>query len=284
MIRVVIDSSCDLLDEFIREKKIEVVPLYLKIKDKFLRDRIDITSKESFEFMRKGQKMSTSQPTVSDFTKVYRKIISQGDEIITVLITGKGSGTVNVARLAREEVNKEKISIVDSTQISGGIGFVVKRIIHLIEEGFSRERIMSLFNRIISNIHLFIALDTIKFTYTGGRVNDIKDFATSVLNLKPILVMREGLPRLLRVVRGRKKSLKLIANLILNKIREEPKKRFELAFLHADSYKDILKVREEILSNVKPDFEFTKIIGSALGVHAGPGAIGVCIHFKEEEL
>ena len=283
MIRVVIDSSCDLPDEFIKEKRIEVVPLYLRVGNKFLRDRMDIIPQESFDLMRKGYKLFTSQPTVSDFTRVYKRILSAGDEIITVLITGKGSGTVNVARIAMEEVSKDRISIVDSTQISGGIGFVVKKIVSLIEQGLPREKILSLVDRIISNIHLFIALDTIKFTYAGGRVNDIKNFVTTVLNIKPILIMRDGLPRLLRVVRGRKKSLKFITNLVLNKIKEESRK-FEIAFLHADSYEDVSKVREEILSRVKPEFEFTKIIGSALGVHAGPGALGVCIYFREEEL
>ena len=283
MIRIVVDSSCDLPDEFIRENRIEVVPLYLRIGDKFLRDRIDITPKESFDLMRKGHRLFTSQPTISDFTKIYKKILSAGDEIITVLITGKGSGTVNVARIAMEEVNKDKISIVDSTQISGGIGFVVKKIVSLIKQGLPREKILSLVDRITSNIHLFITLDTIKFTHAGGRVNDIKNFVTTVLNIKPTLMMKNGLPRLLKMVRGRKRSLKFITNLVLNKIKEESKK-FEIAFLHADSFEDISRIRKEILSKVKPEFEFTKIIGSALGVHAGPGALGVCIYFREEEI
>lgn len=282
MIKIVIDSGCDLPEDYLKEKDIKVIPLYLKLNDKFLKDGIDIKPNEFFELIKKIKNINTSQPPIEDFIKVYKEIINNGDEIISIHITGKGSGTVNSAKIAREEVDKDKIDVLDSKQISASYGFITKRVQELIDKGFSREEIKKRFNEIINKVQLFFTLNTLEYVYKGGRVQDIKSIFSNILNIKPILVMKDGLPRIYKIIRGRRNSIKELIKIVIENLRNF--KNFEIAFVHGDAQNEIEYIKEEILKTLKPKYHFTKLISTALGVHAGPGSIGIAINLIEEVL
>lgn len=281
MIKIVVDSSCDLPDDYIKEKDIKVIPLYLKVKDKFYKDGVDIKSEEFAELLKKEKKLSTSQPPLPDFINTYKSILEKGDEILSIHITGKGSGTFNSAKMAKEEMASEKIDVLDSENISIGYGFIVRKVVYLLEKGMSKKEIISKFKSLISKIYLFFTLNTLQNVYKGGRVDDVKGLILNVLDIKPILHMKDGLPRIYKIIRGRRNSIKKL-NTIVNEKIKEVKENFELAFIHLDAKKEIEELKDNLLSNLKPKYHFTKIVGSALGVHAGPGAIGVAINFLEE--
>jgi DegV family protein with EDD domain len=280
MIKIVVDSGCDLPEEYLKEKNITVIPLYLKIKDKFLKDGIDVKGEEFFKLLKEHKDLNTSQPPLEDFLKIYKELVDNGDEIISIHITGKGSGTVNTAKIARDEINKEKIDVLDSNHISASYGFIVKRVQELIENGLTRSEIVKRFNTIINKVQLFFTLNTLEYVNKGGRVKDIKSIITNILDIKPILNMKDGLPKIYKLIRGRRNSLKEIIKCVLENIKN--KISFELAFVHGDAEVEINYVKEEILKNVKPKEYFTKLIGPALGVHAGPGSLGVAINILEE--
>ncbi|MDI6861355.1 MAG: DegV family protein [Caldisericia bacterium] len=282
MIKVVIDSGCDLPEEYLKEKDIRVIPLYLKLDDKFLRDGIDIKPQEFFELLKKNKNINTSQPPIEDFIKVYKDIINEGNEVISIHITGKGSGTVSSAKIAREEVDRDKIDVLDSNHISASYGFIVKRIQELIDKGFSRNEILKRFTEIINKVQLFFTLNTLEYVYKGGRVNEIKAIFSNILDVKPILIMKDGLPKIYKLIRGRRNSLKELIKIVIEYLKNV--KNFEIAFVHGDASLEINLVKEEILKVLKPKYFFTKLINSALGVHAGPGSLGVAINLIEEEL
>ncbi len=281
MIKLVVDSGCDLPEKYLKENDIKVIPLYLKLDDKFLRDGIDIKSEEFFELLKKNKNISTSQPPLEDFIKVYRDLIEKGDEVISIHITGKGSGTVNAAKIAKEEVDKEKIDILDSNHISASYGFIVKRVQELIDKGLSRKEILKKFNDLISKVSLIFTLNTLDYVNKGGRVKDIKAIVSNILDIKPILTMKNGLPKIYKLIRGRRNSIKELIKIVLDHLKIN--KDFEIAFVHGDAEEEINFVKEEIMKIVKPKYSFTKLISSALGVHAGPGSLGVSINLIEEE-
>lgn len=280
MIKIVIDSGCDLPEEYLKEKDIKVIPLYLKLNDKFLRDGIDIKGKDFFNILKENKNITTSQPPLEDFINIYKDLVEKGNEVISIHITGKGSGTVNSAKIAKEEVNREKIDILDSNHISASYGFIVKRVQELIEKGFSRMEILKKFNELINKVQLIFTLDTLEYVNKGGRVKDVKSLVSNILNIKPILHMKDGLPKIYKIVRGRKNSLKELVKIVLDNLKNI--KNFEIAFVHGDAEDEINFVKEEILGKVKPIYSFTKLISSALGVHAGPKSLGVAINIKEE--
>lgn len=281
MTKIVVDSSCDLPDDYIKEKDIKVIPLYLKVGDKFYKDGVDIKSEEFVELLKKEKNLSTSQPPLPDFINTYKSILEKGDEILSIHITGKGSGTFNSAKIAKEEINSEKIDVLDSENISAGYGFIVKKVIDLLEKGLSKKEIISKFKTLISKVNLFFTLNTLQYVYKGGRVSDVKGLVLNVLDIKPILNMKDGLPRIYKIVRGRGNSIRELNKIVYEKIKE-CKENLELAFIHLDAKKEIEELKENLLSKLKPKYHFTKIVGSALGVHAGPGALGVAINFLEE--
>ncbi|MBC7194337.1 MAG: DegV family protein [Caldisericia bacterium] len=282
MIKIVVDSSCDLPEEYLKEKDIKVIPLYLKMKDKFLKDGVDIKGKEFFNLLKEHKDLNTSQPPLEDFINTYKEIIENGDEVLSIHITGKGSGTVNTAKIARDEVSREKIDVLDSNQISASYGFVVKRVQELIEKGLMRSEILKKFNKVLDSVQLIFTLNTLEYVNKGGRVKDIKSIITNILDIKPILVMKDGLPKIYKLIRGRRNSLKELIKIVLENLKN--KINFELAFVHGDAENEINYIKEEILKVVKPKDHFTKLIGSALGVHAGPGSLGVAINILEEDI
>lgn len=281
MIKIVVDSGCDLPEEYLKEKDIKVIPLYLKLDDKFLRDGIDIKGEEFFDLLKKNKNINTSQPPLEDFIKVYKDLIEKGDEVISIHITGKGSGTVNTAKIAKEEVNKERIDVFDSNHISASYGFIVKRVQELIDKGLSRKEISKKFNDLVSKVSLFFTLNTLDYVNKGGRVRDIKAIVSNILDIKPILTMKDGLPKIYKLIRGRRNSIRELINIVLDHLKNS--KDFEIAFVHGDAEEEINLVKEEIMKRVKPKYSFTKLISSALGVHAGPGSLGVSINLMEEE-
>lgn len=282
MIKIVVDSSCDLPEEYLKEKDIKVIPLYLKMKDKFLKDGVDIKGKEFFNLLKEHKDLNTSQPPLEDLINTYKKIIENGDEVLSIHITGKGSGTVNTAKIARDEVSREKIDILDSNQISASYGFVVKRVQELIEKGLMRSEILKKFNKVLDSVQLIFTLNTLEYVNKGGRVKDIKSIITNILDIKPILFMKDGLPKIYKLIRGRRNSLKELIKIVLENLKN--KINFELAFVHGDAENEINYIKEEILKVVKPKDHFTKLIGPALGVHAGPGSLGVAINIFEEDI
>jgi len=281
MIKIVVDSSCDLPDEYFKEKDIKVIPLYFKVKDKFYRDGVDIKSEEFVELLKKEKNITTSQPPIQDFINAYKDIIEKGDEIISIHITSKSSGTFNSAKIAKEEINTDKIDVLDSENISVGYGFVVKNIIDLIENGIPKKEILSKFNKIVSKVQLFFTLNTLEYVYKGGRVNDVKGLVLNILDIKPILHMKEAVPKIYKIVRGRNNSIKELNRIVTENIKDT-KGKFELAFVHLDAKKELDELKNSILSKVNPKYHFTKIVGNALGVHSGPGALGVSINYLEE--
>lgn len=280
MIKIVVDSACDLPEDYMKEKNIKIIPLYLKVGDKFYRDGVDIKSEEFVELIKKERNISTSQPPLPDFINTYKEILDKGDEILSIHVTGKGSGTFNTAKIAKEELKSEKIDVLDSQNISTGYGFIVKKVVEFIEKGLSRKEILKIFNSLISKVELFFTLDTLQYVFKGGRVDDVKNLIFKVLDTKPILTVKDGLPKVFKIVRGRKNSLKELTNVINNKLKVS-KENFELAFIHLDAKKEIEEIKENLLSLFKPKFHFTKVVNSALGVHAGPGAVGVSINYLE---
>lgn len=282
MIKIVVDSGCDLPEEYLKDKDIKVVPLYLKLDHKFLRDGIDIKSNEFFNLLKENKNINTSQPPLEDFINVYKDLTEKGHEVISIHITGKGSGTVNTAKIAKEEVESDKIDVLDSHHISASYGFIVKSVQELIEKGLSRKEIVNKFSELVSKVSLIFTLNTLNYVHKGGRVKDIKAIVSNVLDIKPILTMKDGLPKIYKLIRGRRNSIKELIKSVLDHLKN--KKDFEIAFVHGDAEDEINFVKEEITKVTKPRYSFTKLISSALGVHAGPGSLGVAINLIEEDL
>ncbi|MEE9284702.1 MAG: DegV family protein [Dehalococcoidia bacterium] len=273
-LRIVTDSSCDLPAAVIRSLDITIVPCYIHFGDELLRDGVDIQPSKFYQRLGSGGvHPTTSQPSVGDFLQVYQDLTAEGDEVLSVHISSKLSGTYNSAVQARKELpERPRIEVVDSLQVSLGLGIAAKAVAELARADGSMEQARAFLERELPRIVCYVSVDTLGYLVRGGRASRIQGFLGSLLNIKPIIVVRDGETHPVDRVRSRKRLLARFQQIILSC---SPVRT--LGFLHS-ACPDEAQLLADRSSADFPDAEvliseFTPV----LGVHLGPRALGISI-------
>jgi DegV family protein with EDD domain len=271
-LRIVTDSTCDLPKSFITEMGVTVLPCNLHIGDKTLLDGIDITSEEFYKRLAQGGPApTTSQPSVGAFLDAYNKIGRPGDEILSLHISAKLSGTYNSAfQAAKEAQTKAKIEVVDGMTVSLGLGILVREVATMAKRGATLAQAKVFLSKEIPNITCYCSVDTLEYLVRGGRASRVQGFFGSLLDIKPIISVRDGEVHPVDRVRTRKRMLARLVEMA-----GEAKGLRALGVMHsacedeAEALADQLGQyfpRNEILIR-----EFTPVMGA----HLGPRAIGM---------
>ena len=273
MIRIVTDSTCDLPKEVIQELDIKVVPLYINIGDEGYLDGADITRKDFYTNLPDYPvHPTTGTPGTRAFLTVFEELAEGGaDQILTIHISENLSATVNVARSAAEEYQKIPVTVFDSGQLSLGTGFQVELAARMAKEGRSLEDILSALKDLRSRTFVTAGLETLEYLRRSGRMNRFMTGIGSLLKLKPILTMKNGLPGSERVRTSIKAEKRLIAML------EDyhPFGKFALVHTNAQEKAQIFLKK---IANLLPDGEiYSMDITPVIGIHIGPGAVGYAI-------
>ncbi len=273
-LHIVTDSTCDLPKSLLSELGVTVLPCNLHIGDKTLLDGIDITSAEFYQRLMQGNVTpKTSQPSVGAFLDVYNKIGRPGDEILSLHISAKLSGTYNSAFQAAKEVQtKAKIEVVDTLTVSLGLGFLVREVGKLAKQGGTLKQATDFLSREIPNIGCYCSVDTLDYLVRGGRASRLQGFFGSLLDVKPIISVREGEVHPVGRVRTRKRMLARMVEL-----GGEAKGLRALGVMHsacadeaaqlADSLAQYFPRKEIMIC------EFTPVMGA----HLGPKAVGLAM-------
>lgn len=193
-IKIVTDSTWDLDYYYQIKYDIDVVPLYIKIKDKIYKDLVDIKIEEFYKLMQNlKEPISTSQPTPNDFLKTYEKYIKDYDYILSIHISSKLSGTLNSALSAKNEIdNMNKIIIYDSNFVSGALGLMVTEAAMQRDLGKDINFITKHLDQIKNLIKSIFILDNLEALNRGGRIGKAKYLIGTLLNYKPILTIKNG--------------------------------------------------------------------------------------------
>ena len=273
MIRIVTDSTCDLPNEVIQELDIKVVPLYINIGDEGYLDGVDITRKDFYTNLPDYPvHPTTGTPGTRAFLTVFEELAEGGaDQILTIHISENLSATVNVARSAAEEYQKIPVTVFDSGQLSLGTGFQVELAARMAKEGRSLEDILSALKDLRSRTFVTAGIETLEYLRRSGRMNRFMTGIGSLLKLKPILTMKNGLPGSERVRTSIKAEQRLIAML------EDyhPFEKFALVHTNAQEKAQIFLKK---IANLLPDGEiYSMDITPVIGTHIGPGAVGYAI-------
>ena len=273
-VKVVTDSTCDIPSQLVQELGITVVPIYVVFGDKSYRDKIDIGEDEFYDKLIHGPvHPTTSIPTPKDFADVYNKLAQETDEIISIHVTSKESGTYNAALLAKELVTKKcRIDVVDSLSMSMALGLLVIEAAREAQAGASLEKITELMHLDAPKVHLVILLDTLKYVVKGGRLSKAHGILGSVLKVKPLLTLREGDLSLMGVTRTKAKAVERLYEFAkgFSKVKG-------LAVAYTTTH-DEAKALADRIKAAFPDVPlYLTRVGSSLGTHAGPGGIGVAL-------
>lgn len=272
-VRIVTDSTAFLDQEILVKYNIAVVPLYVNFENEVIIDG-SISNAEFFAKVRSSAKMPfTSQPSPGDFVKVFEKIIEDGDDIVTIVISSGISGTYESALNAAKMVDMNRIAVIDSKSTAGGLAMLVTEAAEAAVQGKNREEIAAFIEAKKSQLRLFFVPDTLEYLKKGGRIGGAQALIGTLLKIKPVLHLNNGKVDAFDKVRTMKKALERIVD-------EMPPAKgvFPLHLLHAEA----LVTVETLKHMVKERFPQAQItiseLSPVIGTHSGPGVVGICFY------
>ncbi|MEA2635052.1 MAG: fatty acid kinase fatty acid binding subunit [Chloroflexota bacterium] len=270
MVRIVTDSTADLTPEQQRAAGITVVPLNVHFGDEVFRDHVDLSTDEFFRRLKASPQLPrTSQPSVGAFEEAYRSLRRGGDEVVSVHLSSKVSGTYNSALMAAQSVGEGKIDVVDSLSTSMALGFMALEGAKLAKAGRDRTAVAECLQSLVPKAHVICVVDTLTYLERGGRIGKARALLGSLLNVKPILQLKDGEVVPLGRARGRPQALSRLVELL-----ERDGKVSQLAIMHGAAQADAEQLRERVAPSYPGvDIQLTEI-GAVLGTHTGPGVIG----------
>jgi DegV family protein with EDD domain len=276
-VKIVTDSSADLPDELVQELGIKVVPLYVRFGEEVYRDRVDITEDEFYQRLEHDPVHPvTIQPGPQDFLEVYRKLAPDADGIVSIHISGKLSGTCNSALMAKEMAETGcPIEVVDTQSVTMGLGLIVIAAAQMAKAGESIDKIVEEVKQAIPQIHLQAMFDSLKYLLLGGRIGKAKALLGSILNVKPMISLKDGEVVPAGQARNRAKGMDKLFDFVKNTVDIQ-----DLAIVYNTMPEEAQKLAERIGSVFDKERIRIARVGPALGVHMGPGMLIVA--FREE--
>lgn len=273
-VAIVTDSSPYIPDHIIQENKIHVVPLTVIWGDENFYDGVDITPVQFYQRLDKAKVMpSTSQPSVADFEVLFRSLHEEGYDILAVLISEELSGTISSATQAKKMLPDANIEIINSKTLAMALGFLVLEAARAANQGASLSECKRLVENALDKVGVIFVLDTLEFLHRGGRIGAAKRFMGTLLNVKPVLAIEDGLVVPLDSVRTQKKALERIVELIEE--RTQGHKNVRLATLHANNADTAQFVLDNALEKIPAIEQVFSEVSPVIGTHAGPGAVGL---------
>jgi len=280
MIHILTDSTCDMPEEWGRQHHIHVIPIHIQFGAETFRDGETIDKATFYgRIARDGVLPKTSQPPPGDFVEVYRAIAGPSDEIISIHVTGKLSGTCASARMAAESVaDHVKVHVFDSLAGSGILGYMCLDAARMAAAGKSAAEILQRLEAVRPRINLILTLANLKFAQMSGRVGKLQGALASLLNVQPIVRLEDGLLDMAERVRSRKKAIERIIEMVRERVGDAP---VHLAAMHAETPDE----GAELLEQAKRAFQyreaFTHDLALSLAVQFGPGALALATYPAE---
>lgn len=276
-IGIITDSTCDIPQDLIEQYAIGVVPMLLTLGERQYRDRVDLQPGEFYErLIANREPLHTSQPTVADFQQAYEHEVGQGaSELVIMMLSRTLSGTYESALQAARDF-KLPITVVDTKGTSMGMGWQVLAAARAREAGASVKGILENVNNVRKKITQMVGLDTMEYIQKGGRLGAAVKWAGSLLRIKPLVGFdpHTNLVEPLGLARSYKALVELLHKRFFSHLIE--KKRLHIAVLHGAALDTARQLAQRIREECDPLELVINSTGPAVGIHTGPGALGLC--------
>ncbi len=277
-IKIITDSTCDLPADYFREYALGVVPINIQFGNETFEEGISI---DQTTFYKKVDELGiipqTSQPSVGQFVDAYRAAARQGfDAIISMHVTGKLSGTVNSAMLAAQEIaNEIKVYPYDSLCGSGALGYMCVDAVEMARAGKSVDEILARLDAARPRVGIFLSLATLRYAQMSGRISNLQGLLASLLSVKPIISLHDGMLAPSGRVRSRQTAMDLLLD---HAVRAAENRPVKFAAIHGEAREEA----EQLLARGKQALNcvdsFVDDIAVSLAVHFGPGVIGTVVY------
>ncbi|HZK10417.1 MAG TPA: DegV family protein [Clostridia bacterium] len=269
-IQIVTDSTAYLTKDEIKEYNIKVVPLMVHFQDQDTIEGLPGEFEEFFDKLKTSEDFpTTSQPSAGAFAKVFKEAIDDGKEVIAITISSKLSGTYNSALIAGDMVDSDKVTVIDSLSSVANLKHMAIKAHKMAVEGKTREEIRKDIEDLKTKMGIYLTVGTLEYLKKGGRLSATQAFMGTILNVKPILKVVNGVIEPVAKVRGKKKAIETI----IGSIPEEVKTVYIPHIFNEEEALEIKSTLENRFPNAR--LEITEI-GPVVGGHLGPKVVGVC--------
>ena len=278
-VAIVTDGACSLSPARGEALGIHIAPVYVTFGDKTYRAGMDLDDTEFYKLLTASKKLpTTAQPTASDFVNIYDKLADEVDEIITIVISHQMSATIQSAEAAREQFNKIPVHIVDSESVSLGLGMISLAAARAAEQGQDAQTILKFVDNIKQRLHVIFTVKTLEYLHKGGRIGGGTAFLGSALDIKPILYISNGRIEPLEKQRTRKRSVSRLIELMQKEVGNQP---VHVAILHGNVPEEVEQFEHSIRNEFNCVELLTSDMGPVIGVHAGPGTLGLVFYTED---
>ena len=276
-IKLITDSASDITPELAKQYDIHLIPMHIAFGDEEYLDQVELGAAEFYEKLESFPGVAkTAQITVAEHMEVFRQFMNEY-AIIYVPISSKGSGTYQSANLAKSTLMEEDetidITIVDSMNFTYGYGMWVLEAAKMLQSGAAKEELVAFLEDRFARTEVLFAVDTLDYLQKGGRISPAAKIVADILDIRPILIIENGLVMNCDKVRGRKKLYPKMVEKIMERADHISDQLVGMVTANtpekADEIGALLKERAGVTKFA------TAPIGACVGVHTGPGAIGI---------
>ena len=277
MIKIVSDSTCDLSKDLVEKYDIQIVPLHIVLGENEYLDGVEITPDEIYTWADTNEDTpKTSAVGFDEATDVIKQVIETDDEMIIFTISGKMSTTLTVFKMVVEELGlQDRVSVIDSANLSTGAGLLVLKVASMVKEGKSRAEICETIERLKEKVRASFVVDTLTYLHRGGRCSSVAALAGGVLKLHPKIVVSEGAMNADKKYRGKmdKVILDYVKDMEENLLKANKSRVF---ITHSGCEQEMIDAVYDYLSDLN---YFEEILvtraGGVISSHCGPGTLGV---------
>ncbi|GGF15651.1 DegV domain-containing protein YitS [Halobacillus andaensis] len=276
-VSIISDSACDLSLDYLHKINVECLPLGVTIGDKEYEDGKTITPEKVYSLMKDGEAPKTSQVSPEAFRQTFTNYVEKDQPFLYFALSSELSGTYHTAKMIEQEIKEEhpdaKFEVIDTKAASLGYGLIVMRAAELAQEGKSFEEIQEIGQYYAEHMEHIFTVDDLEYLYRGGRVSKTAAFVGSLLRIKPLLHVEDGKLIPLEKIRGSKKVLKRMVDMMKERGLVLDQQR--IAISHGDDIETAQKLADMIKEECGTKDIHIEMIGAVIGAHAGPGTIAL---------
>ena len=276
-VAVVTDSTACIPIEMMRGLPITEIPLHVIFRDEVLFDRKDISPETFYTRLEHSKVMpTTSQPTPAAFVEVYERLLSEDNEVLTLTISSKLSGTNDSAVQAKQMIGDRPVELIDTFSTGMAMGYSALLAARAAAQGATLQECKLIAEKALSHSGILLVVDTLEYLHRGGRIGGAAAFLGTALNLKPVLSVENGRIEPVERVRTKSKALERLVSLFIDRV--GAKRPIRVAVLHANVSDDAEQVMEKLRSHYSVSDISEAIVSPVspvIGTHTGPGTVGL---------
>ena len=277
MVKIVTDSTGYLPLELLEQYDIRVVPLNVHFgEDRVYQEGVNLTNDEFYQMLAEAPELpTTSQPSPGQFRDVFGELTEAGHQVVCIVISQKMSGTYQSALEASRAFPDADVTVIDSEFVAGGLALMTLTAAEMTADGRSLDQIVKRVEQMKQDTRLFFVVDTLEYLQKGGRIGTASALLGTMLKVKPILTVSEGIVQPVDRVRTKRKAVQRVLAEMEDSV--SPNQPVLVTVMHALAPDEARELESEVQRRLQCERILTIDIGSVVGIHAGPGVVGAAI-------